>query len=160
MSVDTLPFVDDHARVIAAEPDRTWQALVAVLGGFPALPGLLTSVWGLDPPRGSGWGEPALGDAVPGFAVAEVDPPRTLVLRGRHRFSRYEVRFTLSLAAAEGTELHARTAAEFPGLLGRGYRLAVIGSGGHVLAVRRLLGQVASRAEAGRRASRGGLPQP
>lgn len=137
--MESLPFVDDHARVIAAEPDRTWQALVAVLGGFPALPGLLTSVWGLDPPSGNGWADPAPGDAVAGFAVAETDPPRTLVLRGRHRFSCYEVRFTLSPVGFGRTELHARTAAAFPGLLGRGYRLAVISSGGHVLAVRRLL---------------------
>ena len=145
--MEQLPFVDDHARVVAAAPERTWQALVAVVGGFPALPGVLTSVWGLDPPSGSGWSDPAPGDAVAGFAVVAVDPPRLLTLRGRHRFSRYEVRFTLSPAAAGRTELHARTAAVFPGLLGRGYRFAVIGSGGHVLAVRRLLAQVAQRAE-------------
>lgn len=87
------------------------------------------------------------GDAVPGFAVAEADPPRTLVLRGSHRFSRYELRFSLMPVEPGRTELHARTAAEFPGLLGRGYRLAVISSGGHVLAVRHLLGRVAGRAE-------------
>ena len=145
--METLPFVDDHARDVAAAPERTWQALVAVVGGFPALPDLLTSVWGLDPPTGGGWRDPAPGDAVTGFAVTEADPPRTLTLQGRHRFSRYELRFTLSPAEAGRTELHARTAAAFPGLLGQGYRLAVISSGGHVLAVRRLLAQVAERAE-------------
>lgn len=144
--VEHLPFVDDHARVVAALPERTWQALVAVVGGFPALPGLLTSVWGLDPPAGVGWRDPAPGDAVPGFAVTQADPPRTLTLRGRHRFSRYELGFSLA-PAGPGTELHVRTAAVFPGVLGRGYRLAVIGSGGHVLAVRHLLGRVAARAE-------------
>jgi hypothetical protein len=144
--VEPLPVVDDHARVIAAAPDRTWQALVDVLGGFPTLPGALTSVWGLDPAVGSGRLGPAPGDAVPGFAVVAVDPPHTLTLRGRHRFSRYELRFSLE-ATAGNTALHARTAAVFPGLLGSGYRLLVIGSGGHVLAVRRLLAQVARRAE-------------
>jgi hypothetical protein len=156
--VESLPFVDDHARVVAAAPERTWQALVDVVGGFPALPGLLTSVWGLDPPVGRGWSEPAPGDAVPGFAVVEADPPRTLVLRGRHRFSRYELRFSLDSVAPGRTEVHARTAAAFPGLLGRGYRLAVIGSGGHVLAVRHLLARVARRAEPDRRVP-GGRPQ-
>ena len=108
---------------------------------------MLTSVWGLDPPAGGGFRDPAPGDAVPGFAVAEADPPRTLVLRGSHRFSRYELRFSLVPVEPGRTELHARTDAVFPGLLGRGYRLAVIGSGGHVLAVRHLLGRVAGRAE-------------
>ena len=127
--------------------DNTWQALVDVLGGFPALPCLLTTVWGLEPAVGTGWGEPTPGDAVPGFAVTEVDRPRTLTLQGRHRFSRYELRFSLESPTPGRTELHARTAAVFPGLLGGGYRLLVIGSGGHVLAVRRLLAQVARRAE-------------
>ena len=145
--MEVLPVVDDHARDVAAAPARTGQARVDVLGGFPALPGPLTSVWGLDPPGGSGWIEPAPGDAVAGFAVTEVDPPRVLTLRGRHRFSRYELRCVLEPVEPGRTELHVRTAAVFPGLLGRGYRVAVIGSGGHVLAVRRLLGQVARRAE-------------
>jgi hypothetical protein len=146
--VEPLPFVDDHVQPVAAAPERTWQALVDVLGGFPALPGVLTSVWGLDPATGGGWrDDPVPGDAVPGFAVAQADPPRTLVLRGRHRFSHYELRFSLEPAAADRTELHARTDAAFPGLLGRGYRLAVISSGGHVLAVRRMLTRVARRAE-------------
>jgi hypothetical protein len=26
--VELLPFVDDHARVVSAAPERTWQALV------------------------------------------------------------------------------------------------------------------------------------
>jgi hypothetical protein len=146
--VETLPLVDDHARVVAAPPERTWAAVVAVVGGVPAVPGPLASAWGLEQPvRHGDWSRPAPGDAVPGFAVAQVDPPRTLALRGRHRFSRYELRFTLEPAGPGGTRVHARTAAAFPGVLGRGYRLAVIGSGGHALVVRRLLARVAQRAE-------------
>lgn len=147
--MEPLPPIDDHVRAVAASPERTWEALVAVVGGgVPAVPAALASMWGLDQPvRRGDWRRPAPGDTVPGFAVAEVDPPRTLTLRGRHRFSRYEVEFTLSPTGSDGTELHARTAAVFPGLIGRAYRLAVIGSGGHVLVVRGLLARVAQRAE-------------
>ena len=42
-----------------------------------------------------------------------------------------------------GDRLRARTHAAFPGILGRLYRAAVIGSGGHRLMTRRLLRQVA-----------------
>jgi hypothetical protein len=43
----------------------------------------------------------------------------------------------------DGGRLHARTQAAFPGLRGRLYRAAVIGSGGHRIITRRLLRQVA-----------------
>lgn len=143
-----LPVVDEHARTVAAPPERTWEALVAVLGGMPAVPGPLASAWGLEHrDRRGDWARPTAGDTVPGFAVAQAEPPRTLTLRGRHRFSRYEFRFTLVPAGPGRTELSALTAAAFPGVLGGGYRLFVIGSGGHAVVVRRLLGQVARRAE-------------
>jgi hypothetical protein len=82
--------------------------------------------------------------------VTESDQPRRLTLRGRHRFSRYEFRFTITPAGPDRVELHARTTAAFPGLLGRTYRALVIGSGGHALVVRRMLVRVADRAERGR----------
>jgi hypothetical protein len=41
------------------------------------------------------------------------------------------------------SRLRAETHAAFPGLLGRLYRAAVIGSGGHRLVTRRLLRQIA-----------------
>ena len=49
--------------------------------------------------------------------------------------------------APDRTELRARTDAVFPGPLGWGYRLLVIGSGGHAVAVNRMLARVARRAE-------------
>lgn len=152
--MEPLPLVDEHVRVVAAPPDRTWRALVVVVGGMPDVPGPLASAWDLEHAgRRGDWSRPAPGDTVPGFAVAEVDPPRTLTLRGRHRFSRYEVRFTVEPAgiaerADPGrTEVRARTAAVFPGPLGWGYRLAVVGSGGHAVVVRRLLTRIARQAE-------------
>ncbi len=147
--MEPLPVVDEHARGLAASPERTWRALVAVLGGgAAALPGPLASAWGLEhPARHGDWARPAPGDTIPGFAVTQADPPRTLTLRGRHRFSRYELRFTLEPVSPERTEVHARTAAVFPGVLGGAYRLLVIRSGGHVLVVRGLLARIAQRAE-------------
>jgi hypothetical protein len=75
---------------------------------------------------------------VPGFRVVEAEPCRRLALRGRHRFSNYALTFVL-----DGDRLRAQTHAAFPGVLGRLYRAAVIGSGGHRLVTRRLLRQVA-----------------
>lgn len=149
--MEDLPHVDEHGRRIAASADVTWAALLAVLGRATArVPAPLAAVWGLDPAAGRGDRfRPAVGDAIPGFAVVAVEPPQMLTLRGRHRFSRYELRFTLAGAAAGATLLSAHTSAAFPGSLGRVYRTLVIGSGGHVLVTRRLLEQVARRAERG-----------
>ena len=89
------------------------------------------------------------GSTVPGFRVVTAEPPRLVVVAGRHRFSRYGIVFRVEPAAA-GCRVRAETRAVFPGPHGALYRLAVIGSRGHVLVTRRLLGQVARRAEARR----------
>ena len=81
------------------------------------------------------------GQTVPGFRVAEAEPGRRLTLRGRHRFSQYELTFLL-----DDDRLRAQTRAAFPGLIGGLYRAAVIGTGGHRVATGRLLRQVARRA--------------
>jgi hypothetical protein len=86
-----------------------------------------------------------VGDSIPGFSVAESRFPTRLALRGEHRFSRYALVFELEAAGAAGCTLSARSWAEFPGLAGRGYRAMVIGTGGHRLAVRRMLRMVARR---------------
>jgi hypothetical protein len=70
-----------------------------------------------------------------------------LTLRGGHRFSRYEFRFTLDNVGPGRVALHAHTSAAFPGPLGRIYQALVIGTGGHAVAVRRLPEKVARRAE-------------
>jgi hypothetical protein len=147
--MEHLSHIDDRSRTVEATPDRTWSALLAVTRsiGRP-LPGALVWAWGLDPPEHRGdWSSPAPGTSFPGFAVAEVNPPRLLVLRGRHRFSRYELRFTIAEAGSGRVEVRASSSGEFPGPLGAIYRGLVIGSRGHVLAVRRLLARIAERAE-------------
>ena len=83
-----------------------------------------------------------LGTDLPsGFGVAEEVPGRLVRLTGRHRFSRYQLLFELDEVPG-GTVLRARSYGEFPGLPGRAYRAAVIGTRGHVLATRHLLKQV------------------
>jgi hypothetical protein len=116
--------------------------------GHP-LPQPLVAAWGLEQPARSGdWtSNVSVGDTVPGFAVTEADPPRLLILRGRHRFSRYELRFELDPLKRGCVEVHAKTSATFPGVHGRIYRALVIGSGGHRVAVRRMLTSIALRAE-------------
>jgi hypothetical protein len=147
--VGHLPEIDVHDRPVAASPDRAWRALVTVLAGtFRDVPQPLAVAWGLEPrTRTDDWDHPQVGSTVPGFAVAEIEPPRMLTLRGGHRFSRYEFRFILDDVGPGRVELHAHTSAAFPGPLGRIYRALVIGTGGHAVAVRRLLEKVARRAE-------------
>lgn len=95
---------------------------------------------GCEPAAGTPEFEGLEGQAIPGFRVIESEPGRLLVLAGSHRFSRYRLTFVLD----DGL-LRARTHAAFPGLRGRAYRAAVIGSGAHRLVTRRMLRQVARR---------------
>lgn len=72
-------------------------------------------------------------------------PERLLGLAGPHRFSRYALGFRIT-ASGEGTEVAAVSYGDFPGLHGLAYRTVVVGSGGHVFALRRMLQQISSRA--------------
>ena len=145
---DALPFVDEPALGVAADPARTWEALVATLR---------RSIGG----RGRGWGAralacehvrrvgefPTLGSQVPGFAVSAVDPPFVLALAGRHRTSAYSLTFRISEAGAGRSEIRAETRAVFPGLVGTLYRAAVIGSGMHARLMASMLADVKRRAQ-------------
>jgi hypothetical protein len=135
--MERLPYIDEHRRSVGATPERTWAALEAVSRRFvrsPA-PALFAALWRLEPRSG--------------FAVADEAAPRQLTLRGRHRFSRYELAFVLD-PAADGVTLRARTSAVFPGVSGAAYRALVIGSGIHRVVTRRLLREIAVRAERAR----------
>lgn len=146
-----LPFVDEHARVVEASPERAWAALVRVLprafGGAGAE--RFARIVGCDivEPEGR---FPESGSAIVGFRVARADPPRELALDGRHRFSDYALTFRLDpLDGGRATRVRAETRAAFPGMAGRAYRAAVIGTRGHVVLLRRMLRGVARRAEEG-----------
>lgn len=89
-----------------------------------------------------------MGDTIPGFTVTAADPPRLLVLGGGHRFSDYELWFELEPGTGGRTTLRAKTFAAFPGLKGAAYRLLVITSRGHPVAVRGLLARISRWAQA------------
>jgi hypothetical protein len=144
--MERLPYIDAYGVEIPADVDASWRALVRVAAG--SFRGLGASRYGralhLDPPTTVGeWTadlEP--GAALPGFTVDRVRPRELLSLRGGHRFSRYRFDFELVAAEPGRTQLWARTWAEFPGVSGWLYRAMVIGSGGHRIAVRRMLNRV------------------
>jgi hypothetical protein len=135
------PFVDEHRVVAGAPVDAVWASVVRHFTA-PRPRGradLLGAVLGAQP-RGDG--------TMPGFGVAEEAPPRRLRLAGRHRFSRYALELLVTPGPG-GTELSARTYAEFPGLHGAAYRALVIRSGVHAVVTRRLLRRLAAGAAAG-----------
>ena len=132
--MEPLPYIDEHRTRVGATPERTWDAVVRLARGRLArpAPAAFAALWRLEPASG--------------FAVAEETAPRHLALRGRHRFSRYELAFDVA-PGPDGVTLSARTSAVFPGIAGRAYRALVIGSGGHRILVRRMLKQIARSAE-------------
>lgn len=147
--MERLPFIDEHRLLVDAPPEVVWAGLLSLLRGRlgAALTAPLKPVLGLRPSvmRGDWHGTPRPGDTIPGFAVAESRFASRLALRGEHRFSRYALVFELEAAGGNRCMLRARSWAEFPGLAGRAYGAMVVGTGGHRLAVARMLRMVASR---------------
>jgi len=139
--MERLPYIDEHAMRIGAPRDRVWIALTEVLRRETRGGDGLARVLGCDPAHGTPRFDGTPGQTIPGFRVAEAEPGRRLALRGCHRYSDYQLTFLL-----EDGRLRAQTHAAFPGVLGRLYRAAVIGTRGHRLVTRRLLRQVARRA--------------
>jgi hypothetical protein len=149
LRMEALPAIDDLTMRITATPEDAWRALLGTMRSQTAieLPRVLVRVWGLQEAKRVGeWRDVvSVGDSVLGFAVAAAQAPSSLTLRGSHRFSRYELRFELEPAGPEELVVHAKTSAEFPGVLGRIYRALVIGTGGHRFATRRMLSSIARR---------------
>jgi hypothetical protein len=149
MRLDDLPLIDEHGVLVRAEPDRVWGAVLDTFRGseFRRVR-LLTAVLALEPASSSGWdGDSARGATVPGFAVTEAERPHLVVLRGRHRFSEYAIVVRID-PAGEGSRCRLESRGAFPGPPGAAYRLLVVGTRGHVVAVRRILGSIRRRAEA------------
>jgi len=144
-----LPFVDEHITVVNAGAADVWRALVEIMGS--AFSGDAATAYaravGSDDVGDSGPRPLAVGSTIPGFHVTSAIPERELVLVGRHKFSTYELTFRLDADSPGGTRLRAETRAEFPGVAGRAYRLLVIGSRFHAIAVRRLLAGIRRGAE-------------
>ena len=134
----TLPFVDEHSQAVRGSRDALWLQLITMirneLGGHRRIARAL----GCDPVDGTAAFDGKVGDAVPGFRVVESTPARRLALYGRHRFAEYMLTFEL-----DGDRIRAVTHAGFPGVRGKLYRAAVIGTGGHRFVVRRMLKRLA-----------------
>ncbi|WDF44560.1 hypothetical protein PBV52_07735 [Streptomyces sp. T12] len=142
--IHDLPFVDAHTSVVAAQPDAVWRALADTVdhhfaGRRTAAVARLLGCADRSP--------------IPGFHVVTAVPGKELALAGSHRFSTYALIFRLEEAGAGRTRLRAETRAAFPGPAGRLYRLLVIETRGHAVAVRRMLTTVRERAPKGRGAA-------
>lgn len=145
---EALPFVDSIAVVVPASPEVVWPALLATVERTysGAVAGHYARLVGCADPDASGPRPLAEGSTVPGFRVVSAIAPAALVLEGRHRFSHYRLALRIDRRGEGESELRAETRAAFPGLAGRVYRLLVIESGGHRMAVRRFLATVARTA--------------
>jgi hypothetical protein len=125
-----LPYVDEHAITIAASRELVWRALqhyaatsLHIAEGSP-----IARLLGTHPRAG--------------FEVAESAPTQSLTLVGRHRFSRYMLRFDLTDGGERSTQLSAQTYAQFPGFRGQVYRALVIGTRAHLVATNHMLRSV------------------
>ncbi len=140
--------MDEHSIELTADPDRAWEALVETLPrAFDTrLSRRGAKLLRCTYPEAQGEAS-VIGSTLPGFIVSRSVRPSTLALLGQHRFSRYALVFLIDELGRGRSRLRAETRAEFPGASGRLYRTAVIGSGGHVRAVRRILAAVERRAD-------------
>lgn len=145
-----LPYIDEHAIEVGASPERTWDAVGAVMGGGLPSPVVRAGARMLGcrdvAVRGDGL---VAGSTFPGWRVAEVSRPELLVYEGRHRFSRYMLTYRIDPLGPCRSRVRAETRAAFPGPVGSAYRTIVIGTRMHVVALRRMLGSIRRRAEAG-----------
>lgn len=150
MELLTLPYIDVHSVAIAAEPPTVWAALIEWVDASFSRPGaeVVGRLLGTEHRATSGSRPLSPGSTVPGFRVAVATPGSELALEGRHRFSTYALVFRIEASGPGHTNLTAESRGAFPGWAGRLYRMAVVGTGGHVLAVRRILTSVRRRAEA------------
>jgi hypothetical protein len=135
--------------LVDAPVTEVWAAMLDVLDHATSGPLAATyaRVVGCKPSSSSGTRPLGMGSTVPGFAVTSAVEAEELALTGQHRFSNYELIFRVSSTGEGRTEIRAESRAVFPALRGRLYRLLVIGTGFHVVAVRRLLGSIRQRAE-------------
>ncbi|MBW3668977.1 MAG: SRPBCC family protein [Actinobacteria bacterium] len=144
-----LPTVDEHEITVAAPVDTVWRAVLDALDrGFSGTgAAAYARVVGCEPSTASGPRPLAEGSTMPGFRVVGADHGRRLTLEGRHRFSTYALVFHVDPLDAGRCRVRAESRAAFPGPAGAAYRLLVVGTGGHAVAVRRLLRGIGRRAE-------------
>lgn len=146
--LEQLPPLDEHSIEVDAPAEASWAAI------FPTLSKALGRGFSrrLVQRLGSQQTE-ARGDLhhpggmLPGFVVSRAVPPVMLALLGEHRFSKYAIVIRIDLLPGQRSRVRIETRAAFPGKAGSAYRAAVVGSRGHVIAVRSLLRTIRKRAE-------------
>jgi hypothetical protein len=149
MHIASLPYLDEHATVITAGVDEIWRSLGETLDrsfsrlGMARYARLVGSAYC----TASGPRPLAEGSTFPGFRVVSAVPGRELVLEGCHRYSSYAMIFRLEQVSPGRSRLRAESRAAFPGLAGGLYRRIVIGTGGHVVGMKRLLSAIRHRSE-------------
>ena len=144
MTDSDVPFIDEHTIEIEASTAAVWETLVQKVGGLfgGSVAPRYARVVGCEDQTVGGPQPLAEGSTLPGFHVEIFTPPSVLILAGHHRFSTYVLRFRTEAISPTRSRLHAETRAAFPGVAGGIYRLAVIGTGGHAVVVRRMLSRV------------------
>ncbi len=147
--IASLPYIDEHTTIIAAETDVVWRGLCETVERSFSRPGMAryARFVGAVYCTATGPRPLAAGSTFPGFRVVSSVPGRKLVLEGCHRFSSYSMIVRLENESPGRSRISAESRAAFPGLAGRLYRLLVIGTGGHVVGMRRLLSAVRRRSE-------------
>ncbi|HVT64773.1 MAG TPA: hypothetical protein VHD81_06450 [Mycobacteriales bacterium] len=133
-ALEHLPLIDVHSVVADAAPEAVFDAVERRFAGWLSgrLGGALSRLWGCEPAGA--------------FEVVAEERPTLIVVAGKHRFSRYGIVFRIN-PTSTGSTLSAESHAEFPGLHGRAYKALVVDSRLHVIATRRLLGEIADSAE-------------
>ena len=122
----SLPLLDKHSATLHASQSAVWQAVRRYACGLAQSDHVvLGRVLGTEPRSG--------------FELAEEVEGERLVLIGRHRFARYRLVFELDVEPSNATTLSVLSFAAFPGARGRLYRGLLMGTRGHVLAVRHML---------------------
>jgi hypothetical protein len=123
--MERLNYIDEHVTTVRADRAATWSALL--------------HMWCRDP-------EDLSTVRSPFFWLDDATLRERLALDGRHFFSVYKLVFELADEGPHHTRLRALTWADFPGISGKIYRALVIGTGGHRVAVRRMLNRIAAEA--------------
>lgn len=149
MKIAELPLVDEHSTAIEAGVDEVWAVLIETVDRAFSRTGMASYARAVRCADCTASGPRPLteGSTMPGFRVVAAVPGTELALAGRHCFSSYTLIFHLDQRGSDRSRLRAETRAAFPGVTGRGYRLLVISTRGHVVAVRRLLSVMKHRSE-------------
>jgi len=146
--LEALPPIDEHSIEIDAPAETAWAALFPTLNrSFDGpLAGTFARRLGCAQTEASGdLHHP--GGTLPGFVVCRSVAPVMFAMLGEHRFSAYAVVFRIDLLPGQRCRVRIETRADFPGIKGKLYKAAVIGTRGHVLVIRSILRSLKKRAE-------------